>query len=132
MKKTTHFLVAITLFVAFLGIAAISQEEFGPETASIDDTTRATMRYLPVMFKHEMHVMDFDITCLECHHTEKEDFTSGTPTACDMCHLATGSGEELSYKNSMHQQCVMCHIEETALGMNPPVECSGCHIERDL
>ena len=65
---------------------------------------------------------------MTCHHTEEADFVSGTPSArCDACHKADA---EISFKDSMHENCVICHINKTAEGLTPPVECLGCHTQR--
>ena len=126
-KNLISITAACVLFLFFMGVAAFSVDST-PVTVTIDDTTKATDRYLGINFKHEYHTRDLGITCVTCHHTEKADFVSGTPSArCEACHKADA---EITFKDAMHKNCVICHINKTAEGLTPPVECLGCHTQR--
>jgi hypothetical protein len=125
-KNLIPIIAACVVFLFFMGVAAFSVD-YGPTTVTIDDTTKATDRYLGINFKHEYHNQDLGITCVTCHHTEKADFVSGTPPRCDACHKADA---EITFKDAMHKNCVICHINKTAEGLTPPVECLGCHTQR--
>ncbi len=129
MKKKNLISITATcvLFLFFMGVAAFSVD-YGPNTVTIDDTTKATDRYLGINFKHEYHNKDLGITCATCHHTEKADFVSGTPPRCEVCHKADA---EITFKDAMHKNCVICHINKTAEGKNPPIQCLGCHTQRN-
>lgn len=122
---------AISLFTVFVvmfsAVDALSSY-YGSVKVKIDDTTKATSRYLPVEFKHRYHQEDLDISCITCHHTEDDDFVSGTPAQCRACHNADS---EISFKDSMHQTCVVCHRKELAEGKTPPTDCLDCHTERN-
>jgi hypothetical protein len=128
MKKNRilSFLTITALFIIFMGVAALSLE-YGPERIEIDDVTRATHRYLPVTFYHGKHINEFGVACVTCHHDQDETFTSGDAPLCIDCHSA---GTEIGYKDSMHRSCVICHIDEVAIGKEPPTDCFGCHPER--
>jgi hypothetical protein len=128
MKKRSVIALcaACTLFLFFMGIAALYAGSI-PGTVDIQDTTKATDRYLPVGFAHDYHATALGITCVTCHHTEKPDFVEGTPVRCDACHKADA---EVTFKDAMHINCVICHINKTAEGLTPPVECLGCHTQR--
>lgn len=130
---------ALALFCIFIGVAALSTD-YGPGPVTIDDTTKATNRYLGVSFSHSTHVAKVGLTCVMCHHTEKKDFVSGTPTRCEVCHNADA---EISFKDSMHRRCVMCHIKKVKEGQIgaggkteegyrevPPTQCLQCHRQR--
>lgn len=125
-KNLISITAACVLFLFFMGVAAFSID-YGPNTVTIDDTTKATDRYLGINFKHEYHTDNLGITCVTCHHTEKADFVSGTPPRCEACHKADA---EITFKDAMHKNCVICHINKTAEGLTPPVECLGCHTQR--
>ncbi len=130
MKRNTVMSIAaaFALFLCFMGVAAFSVD-YGPATVTIDDTTKATDRYLGINFKHTYHTRDLGIACLTCHHTEKKDFVAGTPSArCEACHKADAT---VTFKDAMHKNCVICHIDKTAEGKKPPVECLGCHTQRN-
>ena len=45
-----------------------------PRAITVDDTTKATNRYLGVGFSHSKHVAEVGLTCVMCHHTEDKDF----------------------------------------------------------
>ncbi len=141
MKKSTIIpgFVAFILFLMLAGVAAFSTD-YGPGPIRIDDTTKATNRYLGVSFNHAKHVDEVGLTCVMCHHTENKDFVSGTPARCEACHKADA---EISFKDSMHRRCVLCHIkkvreaafaegEEIADGYpeTPPTQCLQCHRQR--
>ena len=131
--------IAIALFIALVGVAAFSAD-YGPGAIVIDDTTKATNRYLGVAFSHEKHVDTVGLTCVMCHHTEAKGFVSGTPARCEACHNASA---EISFKDAMHRRCVLCHIKkvkESELGVGeqlnetiknvPPTQCLQCHRQR--
>lgn len=128
MQKKDIFPVGIILFIAITFVCAIAFSiEFGPEKIRIDDVTKATNRYIGVDFYHARHVMDRKITCVTCHHEQNEDFVSGSAPKCSICHNADA---EISFKDSMHKTCVVCHLNKVAMGKNPPTECLSCHIQR--
>jgi hypothetical protein len=129
MKKNSiiSLAAAFALFLFFMGVAAFSVD-YGPATVVVDDTTKATDRYLGITFNHQNHTINYGIACLTCHHTEKKDFVSGTPAQCEACHKADAA---VTFKDAMHKDCVICHIDETAKGKtNAPTECLGCHTQR--
>jgi hypothetical protein len=121
--------MTVILFVVFMGAVALSIE-FGPDKIRIDDTTKATNRYIGVDFDHSEHIIGYEITCITCHHEQNEDFVSGSAPKCSICHNETADVDVGGYKDAMHKSCVICHIDETAMGKNPPMECLDCHIER--
>lgn len=138
MKKST-IVVACILFLLFAGAAALCLD-YGPGPITIDDTTKATDRYLGVAFSHSRHVAEVGLTCVMCHHTEDKDFVSGTPARCEACHKADA---EIGFKDAMHRRCVLCHIKkvreaaggedgviEEGYNEGPPTHCIGCHRQR--
>lgn len=126
-KRIVPILAALTLFSLCAGLVALSQD-YGPEKIFIDDTTKATLRYLPVEFDHQDHQADYDISCVTCHHTNDDDFISGVPPTCGSCH---NMDADITFKDAMHKNCVVCHIDEAAAGdNNPPSDCLGCHEQR--
>ena len=125
-KRIVPILAALTLFMLCAGLVALSQD-YGPAKIYIDDTTKATLRYLPVEFDHQDHQADYDIACVTCHHTNDDDFVSGVPPTCGSCH---NMDADITFKDAMHHNCVVCHIDEVAAGENPPTDCLGCHEQR--
>jgi hypothetical protein len=141
MKKSTILsaAAAFALFSVFIGAAALSID-YGPGPITIDDTTKATNRYLGVSFSHSTHVAEVGLSCVMCHHTEKKDFVSGTPARCEACHKADA---EITFKDAIHRRCVLCHInkvKEEDIGEGgkteegdretPPTQCLQCHQQR--
>jgi hypothetical protein len=126
IQKTALIFIVAALLSGLVGIAALSID-FGADTIKLDDTTKATSRYLPVSFDHKTHIEGYGITCITCHHKEKESFTSGPAAACSSCHNADSA---VSFKEAMHKRCVVCHISESKAGKKPPTECLACHTQR--
>ncbi|MBN1883131.1 MAG: cytochrome c3 family protein [Deltaproteobacteria bacterium] len=125
-KKLLCIVTTSVLFFACAGLIALCQE-YGPDVIYIDDTTKATLRYLPVEFDHQNHQANYDISCVTCHHTNDEDFVSGVPPTCGSCH---NMDAEITFKDAMHRNCVLCHMDKIAEGQSPPTECLGCHKQR--
>ncbi len=130
------------LFLSLVGLVAVAAfpGDFGPGTITIDDTTKATNRYLGVRFSHRTHVDTVGMDCAMCHHTEPAGFVSGTPARCEACHNASAG---ISFKDAMHRRCIPCHlkkVKEARLGVGeqiketlakaPPTECLQCHLQR--
>ncbi len=126
LQKTAFVFIVAVLLSGLAAIAALSID-FGAARVDLDDTTKATSRYLPVTFDHKTHIEGYGISCVTCHHTEKETFTSGSTARCGACHNAEG---EISFKDAMHKRCVVCHITEAEAGKNAPTECLSCHTQR--
>jgi hypothetical protein len=126
LKKTAFIFIVAALLSGLAGIAALSIE-FGAARVDLDDTTKATDRYLPVSFDHKTHIEGYGISCVTCHHKEKETFTSGSTPKCSSCHNADST---VSYKEAMHKRCVVCHIKESKTGKKSPTECLACHSQR--
>lgn len=138
-STTVPGIVVLMLFIVFTGAVALSID-YGPGQITIDDTTKATNRYLGVVFSHLKHVAEVGLSCVMCHHTQDKDFVSGTPARCEACHKADA---EISFKDAMHRRCVFCHIKKVreAAGAEgadigaeyeegPPTQCLGCHDQR--
>jgi hypothetical protein len=68
-----------------------------------------------IVFDHVMHVDDFGLQCIECHHVE----------ACNKCHLKneTQNLEISPGKVALHENCLRCH---EAAGLDPK-DCEACH-----
>jgi len=126
VQKTAIVFIVAVLFSGLAGMAALSMD-FGSPRIDLDDTSKATNRYLPVGFDHKTHIEGYGISCVTCHHKEKESFVSGSTPRCSSCHNAES---DVSYKEAMHKRCVVCHIAETKAGKKPPTECLLCHTQR--
>jgi hypothetical protein len=115
-------------------------------------TIRFTSAAGDVEFMHEMHSLDFEISCAECHHetdarelktphTEylenfsidchgchHESVETSSPQACSRCHHeapADIADETLSSKVVIHQVCWECH--EIGHGSDASSGCAFCH-----
>ncbi|MBI9076942.1 MAG: cytochrome c3 family protein [Desulfatibacillum sp.] len=75
-----------------------------------------------IMFEHQEHHADFDLACLDCHHTAEDE--TDEMQKCGACHLAKPSkdSEVPSRKDSFHAQCIGCHED-----MGLELECTDCH-----
>lgn len=126
VQKSAFVLIVAVLLSCLAGMAALSID-FGSDRIDLDDTTKATSRYLPVTFDHKTHIEGYGITCVTCHHEESDSFISGTTPKCGVCHNAEST---VSFKDSMHKRCVVCHITENEAGKQAPTECLTCHAQR--
>lgn len=126
IRKTAFVFIVAVLISGLAGLAALSID-FGADRVNLDDTSKATSRYLPISFDHKGHIEGYAISCVTCHHTEKESFTSGSAPACRSCHNAESV---VSFKDAMHNRCVVCHITESKAGKSAPTECLTCHTQR--
>jgi DnaJ-class molecular chaperone len=106
-----------------------------------------------VTFKHQLHVQERGIQCVECHHqinaktlkTPHPDYFKSSAIKCEICHdgsekikqkAYTCSGchpanpahiadETLSAKVVIHKQCWKCHAVGT--GKEASKGCDKCH-----
>lgn len=106
-----------------------------------------------VLFRHEMHVRDLSVKCVDCHHqinakrlsTPHPDYFSSSWINCRTCHDETEkvskktyvcsechqtmpkniADETLSAKVVIHKQCWKCHAIGT--GKEASNACSKCH-----
>ncbi|MGZ8209791.1 MAG: cytochrome c3 family protein [Burkholderiales bacterium] len=103
-----------------------------------------------VIFKHEMHLKDRSINCVECHHqinakklnTPHPEYLKSSTVNCQVCHKESEktvyscsqchdakprniADETLSAKVVIHQQCRKCH--DVGSGVQASKTCQVCH-----
>jgi hypothetical protein len=106
-----------------------------------------------VVFRHQMHIKDFSIKCVECHHqinakelnTPHPDYLKSSWINCKVCHDGSGkikqnaytcsechhanpidiADETLGSKVVIHKQCWKCHPVST--GKEASRGCEKCH-----
>lgn len=106
-----------------------------------------------VQFPHRMHVEDFEIKCVDCHHqinaevliTPHKDYFKSSWIKCQICHKPSGQStkkiytcsachhpnpssitdETLSSKVVIHKKCWECH--EVNTGSEASKMCGFCH-----
>ncbi len=85
----------------------------------------------PVPFSHRKHYVDYELTCLTCHH-DWNTSERNNPRKCEECHtlnISSTSGEPVLLRNAFHRSCKNCHDrlrhENKSTG---PVMCRGCHL----
>lgn len=106
-----------------------------------------------VIFRHQMHIKDLSIKCVECHHqinaktlnTPHPDYLESSWINCKVCHDESGkikqnaytcsdchdtnpiniADETLSAKVVIHKQCWKCHPVST--GREASKGCDKCH-----
>ena len=97
-----------------------------------------------VTFTHAAHIMEYKITCVQCHHMLEPGATA-VEERCADCHEGTdmrnyaGAREIISdeerieyYILAIHDQCINCHKETKQHSgvAKVPVACWGCHIRK--
>ncbi|MFQ6104258.1 MAG: cytochrome c3 family protein [Candidatus Glassbacteria bacterium] len=67
-----------------------------------------------IVFRHEKHIGDIGLQCVECHHVE----------ACTKCHFKneTHTMHVTEGKIALHENCMGCHAE-----IGGPTDCDECH-----
>ena len=95
-------------------------------------------------FAHGRHAMEYNIACVECHHTLEEGSTAVEET-CSDCHegterrnygalrTITPEDERMEYYIiAFHAQCIICHkeIKKHNQNVQVPVACWGCHVRK--
>ncbi len=106
-----------------------------------------------VIFRHQMHIKDLSIKCVECHHqinakelnTPHPDYIKSSWVNCKVCHDGSGkikqnaytcsechqsnpmdiADETLSSKVVVHKQCWKCH--PVSVGKEASASCEKCH-----
>lgn len=106
-----------------------------------------------VIFRHQMHISDLSIKCVECHHqinaktlnTPHPDYLKSSWINCNICHSESEklkqkvfscsachntnpiniADETLSSKVVIHKQCWKCHPVST--GKEASKSCEKCH-----
>ena len=88
----------------------------------------------PVPFNHKKHFVDYELTCLSCHHTWNTKERSG-PRKCKECHtifIDASRRESILLRNAFHGSCKDCHDrfrnENKSTG---PIMCGGCHVNNE-
>ena len=85
---------------------------------------------------HARHVTALQDRCETCHHiyneaTGKLEPGKGKESSCRDCHGAEDVGKTLSLRNSVHIDCVSCHLERVEKEQTAgPIDCMGCHDEQ--
>lgn len=110
-----------------------------------------------VLFRHDDHVKEQEIECVECHHqihakdldTPHPDYMTSSWVSCKTCHdessdmnqkyykcsdchlteLADISDETLSSKVVTHKSCWNCH--ESGTGVEASKGCAECHVKKE-
>lgn len=106
-----------------------------------------------ITFRHQMHIKDLSIKCVDCHHqinarrltTPHPDYFASSWINCKTCHDESGKiaqkayvcsechqtrpkdivDETLSAKVVIHKQCWKCH--EVSTGKEASKGCEKCH-----
>jgi hypothetical protein len=123
------------------GVAEIPSEIYFPSSVG------------EVIFRHQMHIKDLSIKCVECHHqinakelnTPHPDYIKSSWVNCKVCHDGSGkikqnaytcsechqsnpidiADETLSPKVVVHKQCWKCH--PVSVGKEASTSCEKCH-----
>ncbi|HKZ16621.1 MAG TPA: cytochrome c3 family protein [Geobacteraceae bacterium] len=106
-----------------------------------------------VIFRHQMHIKDLAIKCVDCHHqinaktlsTPHPDYFKSSSIKCEICHNQSEkikqkayscsgchrtnpiniADETLSAKVVIHKQCWNCH--KVGTGKEASGGCAKCH-----
>lgn len=95
-----------------------------------------------VTFGHATHVMDYNITCVKCHHT-LESGAIAVEESCLECHGKKAISNQRDrnvpkekwaqpYLIALHNMCIDCHrdIKKYNAHVRAPLACWRCHIRK--
>ena len=142
-KKLLTLLLAAGISVLFLTTALHAGTEFSGEITM--DYNKYPERYFKmpkrnyVEFPHSLHVMDFELSCEQCHHLDLKMGDEVQP--CADCHIELTPTKKnrksiILLRNAYHATCIDCHKEFNKKAGDPrgfdesapPTSCSECHI----
>ena len=135
------------------GGPAAEKSSSNAKTPRIPTEIRIRSSVGDVLFRHEMHVRDLSVKCVDCHHqinarqlsTPHPDYFSSSWINCKTCHDEAGKSSEKTYvcsnchqtmpkniadetlsaKVVVHKQCWKCHAIGT--GKEASSACNKCH-----
>lgn len=153
---TRHLFAAGSLiFIAAICFASGGDGDKPPAT-SINSGFPSEIKFRSsvgeVTFPHQMHIKDFGVNCVECHHqisarklsTPHPDYLKSSWINCKTCHSESGkdqqvfacsechrtnpkniADETLSAKVVIHKRCWKCH--QAGTGKEASMSCEKCH-----
>ena len=123
--------------------------------AGMPDKVTFTSSVGNVLFAHDLHAVELEIECADCHHqilameleTPHPDYMTSSWIMCQTCHnsnteadgqyyecsvchhsdLSDIADETLSSKVVIHNSCWQCH--ESGTGVRASEGCSICHVK---
>ena len=119
--------VCVTLW--WVGAVPICRGNSIPETIIIDKGVYKTDIYEKVSFKHGAHVLEYQITCIVCHHRWDQE-QSKVPQKCNECHEKNDVGI-ISLRDAYMNMCRGCHGRLKTEGKpSGPTRCNECHSKK--
>jgi len=116
-------LIGIGVFVGFVLSILIVSGVFAAKDEIVFEASNGK-----VTFTHKNHNEILKIECLKCHHSWKQDETTGK--LCRECHKAATEGGTPSLKDASHKNCRGCHDEaKKANKAAGPTGCTQCHVK---
>ncbi|SHJ58879.1 Class III cytochrome C family protein [Desulfatibacillum alkenivorans DSM 16219] len=123
MDKNKERLLALCLMAALFLVGAVCYAAYSQE-----EPNRILLDFGggqgKVMFGHYEHFEDFDVACIDCHHTAEDELSE--MQKCGDCHLKSmPKGDPcVARKDAFHNQCIGCHED---IGMD--LACGDCHVK---
>ncbi len=149
-KKLLALLLAVGISITFTVTALYAETEF-PSEITMDYNPYVKRKYTPpkwevYVFTHEIHYLDYEISCGECHHDKEgkplDDLKEGDSVQqCVECHTELEKTKEnrrsiILLENAIHENCKICHQKINIEDGDPkgrkgpgPVGCKRCHVK---
>ena len=121
MDNNKERLLALCLMAALFLVGAVCYASYNP-----GEPNRILLDFNggggKIMFEHLQHSDDFDVACVDCHHTAEDELSE--MQKCGDCHLAKMPKDSAvpARKDAFHGNCLGCHEE-----MGLELECVDCH-----
>ena len=111
------------LLIGFIGISFILV--FSLFAADAPEKVVLQAKMGNVTLPHKAHIETIKITCVTCHHTEKE---GQAVEKCSKCHGTDPKAPAV--KDAFHKLCQDCHkTKNEKEGKKAPTKCTQCHIK---
>lgn len=134
MKRTNKIIVILIILLMNIPPSALAIITPGLDSITLENPQGLKNKLFPeVEFTHKKHYVDYELTCLTCHHNWKTD-ERDNPGKCIECHkryIDDTNRKAVMFRNAFHRSCQKCHRhlrdnEQTT--KTGPVKCRGCHL----
>ena len=115
----------VVIIAAILGFSSLNK---GKSITFLDNASFENPQESPSVFDHDIHWIDLEIECDECHHVYEEGVLvkdkSSDDKRCSECHpLKADREHKTPLLEAFHSNCEGCHRKEG----KGPVMCGECH-----
>ncbi len=144
VKTIALIIFAMAFLSHFVWAGTKVNDTFNIQTKEINKRKKGQPKFKLVEFTHKKHIQDYNISCGDCHHNNKNkplDLKLGDEVQrCVECHTKLKKDKKnkkdiMVLENAMHGNCISCHKKSNIKTGDPkgkkgpaPTSCGKCHI----